>query len=1018
MTSAGGGRGTGQWLYNWFFSYETFKVLRVRDVRLGGLYRLFQASILAYIATSIIYQQRYLKLENIVNGAVRITLKAPSDGIATSSYCNPPKQPCLYWNENDILYEPGTDGALITTRLTVTKYGPFDNVTASHCNINMPTTPTCDPYKAPTNVTLPASMVSDIERYTIMLEHSIRGATSGVQLRSGNMVAGTLVDSISGGVVKTYTNDTRITTDSSGKTTRLAGDVMTVGELVKAAGVDLDQVSRAPSASVGESVRSAGVVIIVVIRYAAKGWNPGLISYEYLPKAISDQEYKVIETIRDFREGSRVEFNRHGIRVVISQAGQLGEFSFMTLLTNIVAAIALFKVANVVVELMMLRIHPHKKVYVRAKFENTNNPNGGAGGTTTRFVAQSDTEDVGEQQRPESPSTIDLGRSGMRGRGGTVDSTRMHKAAHENKDGYDDSSSDSDDSEQDIVEQLGVRRRVVKATTESENAFVNRSRSTGVRINRSGVVATEVPRTSTKKDTNRHRPRSSGLSSGMSGKSFDPTTKPTAGVAVMDLNKNGSSSALISNATPGVAGASMRRYRGSMDQVEIETRFGVLRVNDFKGFDPEGLTSGRAALSSSSSHASSGSNSGTFPPSNRSHTSMRSASPTPADIEQEHDRTRTVATCVPKETRHRSRRHAALKLGVPPMVLPEFHPLSYQSSSPPSSGPPTCSSTSSDDPIDGAADRQSVDGGSNSTPANRRGNKKRRKECRVTPTTVSMLRTKQEASVTRPLFGQGGQGTQSALLRSGADTKGKQRDQSGLSDLILESPSKQDVFKDYVPPTPCNDTLGTTMGSNALSVSMTEYQLPMPTCLSEGTGHLLDLDMFSTESHNVDAEAVRSSFESSAVASAYLPARHADWRFPTESDTIRTNMPANVDTEHSTATKIPGTVSGSCSEGLNTVVDSDNLSATASNITMRSEPALPTLDISVGTSTSTTSESADDSALTTAAPVIIHFLWYDLLCSTGNNPPVFVVVAIIPESSSDDDFLQQGSNIHYLDESF
>lgn len=96
------------------------------------------------------------------------------------------------------------------------------------------------------------------------------------------------------------------------KMVHLAGDVMTVGEFLKAAGVNLDDISTSPSASVNETVRTSGVVVIVVIQYAAKGWNPNKISYEYLPKAIPDQEYKVIETIRDFRGGNRVEINRHG----------------------------------------------------------------------------------------------------------------------------------------------------------------------------------------------------------------------------------------------------------------------------------------------------------------------------------------------------------------------------------------------------------------------------------------------------------------------------------------------------------------------------------------------------------------------------------------------------------------------------------------------------------------------------------------------------------------------------------
>lgn len=251
-------------------------------------------------------------------GAVRISLKAPSDGLVTSSYCKPPARPCLYWSENDILYQPGVDGALITTRAKVTQYGPFDNHTVNQCDVNLPTVDGCDPYKAPSTQKLPVSLVTDVERFTIMLEHSIRGEATGIQLRSGNMQSGVLRHYKTGEVLRTFTNESRTVVQPStnntgkGEVVRLAGDVMTVGEFLRASGVNLDEVSTAPSASPGESVRSAGVVIIVVIKYAAQGWNPDKISYEYLPKAISDQEYKIIETLRDLRDGSRVEINRHG----------------------------------------------------------------------------------------------------------------------------------------------------------------------------------------------------------------------------------------------------------------------------------------------------------------------------------------------------------------------------------------------------------------------------------------------------------------------------------------------------------------------------------------------------------------------------------------------------------------------------------------------------------------------------------------------------------------------------------
>ncbi|KAG0266105.1 cytochrome c oxidase subunit 1 [Actinomortierella ambigua] len=401
------------------------------------MYRAFQLSILLYIASSVILQQRYLSTENIISGAVRISLRSPQGGVQTRPYCQPPEHPCLYWDANDILYDPNIDGALVTTRAHVRQVGPWPLTSQPnhpdslhHCDINVPTTPGCDAEQTPVTILTPASYVADIEDFTLMLEHSIRGQATGIEIRSGNMEYGELIDSASGLTVKRWDDQSRTITPpgwfskndaplmatapgSAGSSVqqqwdpsvspantkppwnsrphKIAGDVMKVSDLLRAADVQLDAISESPMAVNNETIRSAGVVVIVVIQYGAAGWNPSKISYRYMPKAIPDQEYKVIETIRDFQAGHRVEINRHGIKIVISQHGQLGKFSMMTLLTNLVAAIALFKVANILVELMMLRLHPQKLFYGQAKYDSTRGRAGGGGGG--RLIGNEHTKD-------------------------------------------------------------------------------------------------------------------------------------------------------------------------------------------------------------------------------------------------------------------------------------------------------------------------------------------------------------------------------------------------------------------------------------------------------------------------------------------------------------------------------------------------------------------------------------------------------------------------------------------------
>ncbi|KAF9191957.1 cytochrome c oxidase subunit 1 [Haplosporangium sp. Z 11] len=620
MTSNGGGGGAAVSFSDRFFSR-----------RLGGLYRLFQATILLYVASSIIYQKRYLRTEDIVNGVVRVTLKAPTDGITTPDYCTTTSTPCVYWNENDILYEPGAAGALITTRAQMIQYGPFDKQTpvsgsTNRCDVNLPTIAGCDPHQAPMTLMLPTSFVADIERFTLMFEHSIRGQASGMQLRSGNMESGVLRDAQSGEVIKTFAENTRYVSGLAGErkeadfdeTTRLAGDVMTVGDFLKAAGVNLGELSGSPAAAVNETVRSSGVVVIVVIQYAAKGWNPNRISYEYLPKAIPDQEYKVIETIRNFRDGDRVEINRHGVRIVFSQTGQLGQFSLMTLLTNLVAAVALFKVANVIVELLMLRIHPQKKAYGRAKFENTKETK------FNRKCNEHSEDEVGQQlahvqdrDRKHFREAMDQGSAMSMNTENTIRSLDIQHGSGRKGSTLGDMSTYSsppscseingtscdemaggDESEDEPAETYRqMRQGHMDGSLCSDPASGSRLQGATTKQYRSSgtVVTSGGPH---------QRPSSPRSTNSALRRQQDNQAKVTNDMSVIDWTRNGSSSSLSGDITPGVARTAIRtttiyHTHTSSEDDEIETKFGPIRPNSYKGFNPGGLALGSPPLSPS-----------------------------------------------------------------------------------------------------------------------------------------------------------------------------------------------------------------------------------------------------------------------------------------------------------------------------------------------------------------------------------------------------------------------------------
>ncbi|KAG9300185.1 hypothetical protein G9A89_002631 [Geosiphon pyriformis] len=341
--------------------YETFKIVKVQDKRLGVIYRAFQIAIFVYIIYKIVMDQGYLKKEPPVPGAVRMSLKAPKT-LSTPDYCDG-ALPCVYWGANDILYpSDGAGTGFFTTRVAVNRYNPENNCTfikASRAD------DPCifDLSKTKNETLLGKSYIADIENYTVMIEHSIRGQTTSIGLRNG-LMDGKLVNS-KGKTVKTWTNATR-----TAENPQADGDILTIKEILDAAGANLEANSTAPGAKKGETYRSSGIVIVIVIDYKNVPFKDNVISYTYYPQMIDGNEYKTTESIYQ-SDGSYIIKDRHGIRLVFQQYGSIGVFDFISLLQNIVAGFALFSLATLLVEILMLQFLPEKKDYEEWKFETT-----------------------------------------------------------------------------------------------------------------------------------------------------------------------------------------------------------------------------------------------------------------------------------------------------------------------------------------------------------------------------------------------------------------------------------------------------------------------------------------------------------------------------------------------------------------------------------------------------------------------------------------------------------------------
>ncbi|KAJ1558006.1 P2X purinoceptor 2 [Nowakowskiella sp. JEL0078] len=128
----------------------------------------------------------------------------------------------------------------------------------------------------------------------------------------------------------------------------------------------LNNSSDAPNAN--GSYRSSGLVLSVPIFYSNRLSDPTQLKYQYIPAKLDKTEYKIVQSIRN-PDNTTTFYNRHGVRFVFTQTGTIGIFDFQSLLVNLVAALALTKLASMVVELMMLYILPRRNFYNDVKFD-------------------------------------------------------------------------------------------------------------------------------------------------------------------------------------------------------------------------------------------------------------------------------------------------------------------------------------------------------------------------------------------------------------------------------------------------------------------------------------------------------------------------------------------------------------------------------------------------------------------------------------------------------------------------
>lgn len=354
------------WLPSWdsLLSYNTVKIVAIRDRRLGLLHYFFMLCIVGYIVGYVIvYDKRYLKLEAPV-GSVRMSLLSPQNRGETPPpaselpYCLQMQKQyngwknhrCLYWDEALVVFPPTEASAMfITTRVT--------NITEHLDNCTLDSN-TCKYIADSVNT----STIAAIENFTLLIDHSVYTSQLGIQANSEEL-PGCLLGPNGKEMVDPFKED------SIGRAG--AQDIIHLSVLLEAAGINsLDTVSPSNSS---RSKRYDGVVLLVFITYSnTYTYDTRKLRYQYTVKMVEDTKYKVVQPVYTKQIDVRAIWNRHGIRLLVLQVGMLGAFDFETMLLSFVSGLGLLAVATLVVDTIAIRLLPKSsRIYKRYKYLET-----------------------------------------------------------------------------------------------------------------------------------------------------------------------------------------------------------------------------------------------------------------------------------------------------------------------------------------------------------------------------------------------------------------------------------------------------------------------------------------------------------------------------------------------------------------------------------------------------------------------------------------------------------------------
>lgn len=330
-------------------AYTTERKTRIRHKWLGALYYATMLAILVYtVVWQVVLLRGYLLLEPI-GGSVGASVEAGGTFAPVSSlaYCAQSGQRTDLLQRPCTSFEPLTEsvptadvGLLVATRLS--SVVQLRNASCARFEYG------CDEW--PTSPVLPTDeYIGDIESALVTIQHSVEPSGASP---AGGQAQLPLVDTFTSPAQRTASIVGFGTPPGGWPVTALAhGDVLTVKELMAAAGVDLD---ARGAGDVTDTPRHAGTTIRVAIEYDASG---------YTYRAVESRVQRELAAVRPLNATARRADTLRGVQLVFTQTSRVYRFDVRTLLLTLVSGLALLSAAKTVADAFVLYLSPHRKSY-------------------------------------------------------------------------------------------------------------------------------------------------------------------------------------------------------------------------------------------------------------------------------------------------------------------------------------------------------------------------------------------------------------------------------------------------------------------------------------------------------------------------------------------------------------------------------------------------------------------------------------------------------------------------------